>query len=122
LALVVDDGLEHLLAAPAFSGIMREEDEAGAVAPGFGQRDADLAANAREKLVGHLDQDPGAVAGVRLAAARAPMEEVLENREGLADDLVGLAPLDVHDEPDAAGLVLVGGIVKALCGRDAEWG
>jgi len=45
------------------------------------------------------------------------VEQVDENLEGLADDRVGLASLDVDDEADATGVVLVAGIVEALGGR-----
>ena len=64
--------------------------------------------------MGHLDEDARPVPGVDLAAAGAAVQEVLEDGEGLAHDGVGLSPLDVHDEADAAGVVLVSGIVEAL--------
>jgi len=61
-------------------------------------------------------RDAGAVAGVHLAAAGAAVFEVQQHLDGVADDTVALLPLDVGDETDATGVVLVGGIVQALLG------
>ena len=69
-----------------------------------------------------LDQDPGAVAGVGFAAAGAPVVEVDQGRQAVAHDLVRLPPFQVDEEADAAGVVLVAGVVEALgrgiAGRD----
>ena len=63
--------------------------------------------------------DAGAVPGVDLAAAGAAVQQVLEHGERLAHDGVRLSALDVDDEADAAGVVLVGGIVEALRRRQS---
>ena len=63
-----------------------------------------------EEPVGHLQQDAGAVAGVGLAAARAAVPQVHQHLQRLLHDRVGTAPLDVDDEADAAGVVLVPGM------------
>ena len=62
----------------------------------------------------HLKQNARAVAGVLLATTRAAVIEVLQNLQTLLDDRVGLLPLDVRDEADAAGIVLKTRIVEAL--------
>ena len=49
-----------------------------------------------------------------LAPARAPVEQVDEQLQRLADDAVGLLTLDVDDEADPAGVVLVPRIVEPL--------
>ena len=69
-----------------------------------------------QEAIRHLDHDAGAVAGVRLAAARPAVQEVDQDLDGLVHDGVRLSALDVHDEADAAGVVLVRGIVQALGG------
>src|SRR5207245_10187587 len=70
------------------------------------------------KVVGRLlEQEAGAVASVRLAAALAPVEQVAEDLQRLADDRVRLLACDVDDEADAAGVVLVARVVEALGGR-----
>ena len=62
-------------------------------------------------------QHAGAVAGVDLAAAGAAVVEVLQDLDGLLEDLVRLASLDVDDEADAAGVVLELRVVESLLGR-----
>ena len=54
-----------------------------------------------------LEEDAGAVARVLLRPDRAAVLEVHEHRERLLDDVVRGAPLHVHDEAEAAGVVLV---------------
>ena len=49
------------------------------------------------------------------------MEEVLEH-QGLAHDGVRAPALDVDHETDAAGIVLVDGVMQALGGRQAPRG
>ena len=109
-----DDLLEDAAARRGLRGIARQEHEPGAVVAGGGEGDAEAAALAGEERVGHLDHDARAVARVRLAAAGAAVEQVLQHGERLAHDGVRLSALDVDDEADAAGVVLVSGIVEAL--------
>ena len=114
LALVDHEPLQD---GPARLAVRRgagQEHEAGPVAALRGQGDAEPGALALEEPVRHLDQDAGAVARVHLAATGAAVQEVLQHREGLAHDRVGLAALDVHHEADPAGVVLVGRVVEAL--------
>ena len=70
-----------------------------------------------EEPVRHLNQDAGAVAGVGFAAAGAAVLEVDEHLQGVPDDGVRTAALRVHDEADAAGVVLVPRVVEAVGGR-----
>ena len=42
---------------------------------------------------------------------------LIEDLDRLADDVVRLAVLQIDDEADAAGIVLVPRVVQALCGR-----
>ena len=62
----------------------------------------------------HLQQQPGAVTGFRIAAACAAMGEVNQYLEPLLDNVVGLAALDVGDKADTASIVLVPRIVETL--------
>jgi hypothetical protein len=41
------------------------------------------------------------------------VDEIQQDLDALADDTVRSDPLDVGDEPDAAGVMLVSGVVKA---------
>ena len=77
--------------------------------PGLGQREAQLRAFAGKELVGNLDQNAGAIAGFRIAAAGAAMRQVEQNLNSLADDVVTFLAADAGDEADPAGVVLVRG-------------
>ena len=49
------------------------------------------------------------------------MGEVLEDLQPLADDVVRLAALDVDDEADAAGVVLVPGVGQPRASGGPLW-
>ena len=105
-----DDGGKERLERSRCSGVARQKDHADAVLAGWRQRRRrDLA----QEPVRHLHHDAGAVAGVDLAAARAAMREVHQHLQRLADDVVRFAAFHVHDEADAAGVMLVLRIVQA---------
>ena len=114
LALLADDPLDQrrgpARARPSSRG---RNTQPGAVLAGRRQRDAERRGDLAEKPVRRLDQDAGAVAGVRLAAAGAAVQQVDEDLQPLLDDAVRAAALDVDDEPDAAGVVLVARVVQA---------
>jgi hypothetical protein len=42
------------------------------------------------------------------------MIEIFQNRQGISHDFVGFFPLHMTHEPDAAGVVLIARIIKAL--------
>ena len=108
LALLGDDRLEELLAELLLGRVGRGEERARRRScPGSGSVDAQRPAARREELVGDLDQDARAVAGVVLAAAGAAVVEVHQRRQAVADELVRLPSLQVDDEADAAAVVLV---------------
>ena len=99
--------------------IAGQEDEPGAVVPFGRQREAQAGGLAPEEPVRHLDQNARAVAGVGFAAARAAVKQVDEDLQRLLDNRMRAAAFHVHDEPDAARVVLVGGIVKSLRRRQS---
>ena len=72
----------------------------GSVKPSFG-------AFAREEFVRNLNQNAGAVARFRIAAAGAAMRQVDEDLDALFDDVVRLLAFDIGDKTHAAGIVLV---------------
>ena len=117
-AFFAHDALENAFALQALVLLHRQEDHADAVLAGCGQREAELRAFAREELVRDLDQDAGAVAGFRIAAAGAAMRQVDEDLNALLDDVVAFVAADVGDEADAAGIVLMRRIVKPLRRRE----
>ncbi len=114
LALLLHNLFEPLFAVRPGRRIPGQEGHGHAVRAGLGQGDARLGRDFLKKRVRGLEEDARAVSGVGLAAAGAPMAQVVQDGQGLSDDLVRLFPLDVDHEADAAGVVLMPGIVKAL--------
>src|SRR3989304_1164645 len=80
-------------------------------APGAGGADAQGGALVHEELVRDLDEDAGAVAGIALAAAGAAVVQVLQGGDAVLHQLVRLLALELHDEADAAAIVLVARVV-----------
>lgn len=119
MALLPHHALEDALAVVPVGLVLRHVNHGHSVASGRGKHEAVLLRRLGEELVRELNQDARAVARVRLAATRAAMVEVDENLDALLDDLVGLLALHVHDEADAAGIVLELRVVKSLLGRQS---
>ncbi len=103
-----------MLAVLAVLGILRQENEAGAIIAERRQMQTDRWRLMREKPVRHLDQNTGAVAGIGLAAAGAAMFQIDQDLQGVLNDLMALAVLEIGDEADAARVMLVARIIKSL--------
>src|SRR5262249_769033 len=116
LPLVADDLVHHALDGLPLARVGGQKDGADAVAAGRRQRDAEALALLLDEGVRDLEEDARAVAGVLLAAAGAAVLQVDEDLHGLADEVARFAPLEVHDEADAAGVVFVLRVVQALLG------
>ena len=117
LAFGGDRALDLLLARDPGGRLLRQEHHPRTVLPDRGQRDPELAAGPAQERVRQLDQDAGAVALQGVGARGAPVREVLEDGERVADDRVVLLPLDVRDEAQPARVVLVRRVVEPLAGR-----
>ena len=113
-ALFLRNALEDAFALQAAVLVHRQEDHAHAVFAGLGQLNAQFAALARKESVRNLDQDAGAVAGLRVAARSAAMGQVDQNLDALADDLVAFFAADAGDQAHAAGIVLIAWMVETL--------
>ena len=105
------EGLLHLA---ALGRVARHEDQAAAVLARLGQLDMRLPGSVLEEEVRHLHEHAGAVASVGLAATGATMVEVLQDLDGLPEDVVGLAALDIGHETEATGVVLELRVVQTL--------
>jgi hypothetical protein len=81
---------------------------------------ADAVTGILEKFVWHLEQKTCSVPGVLFTAACTTVVKILEDGEGLLDELVRWVPFDIYDEPDATGLMLEFGVVQALFGGKAS--
>ena len=116
LAFLGDDVREQVLDLRALDGVARQEHHAHAVFARRRQIDAEHARFLAEEAVRQLQQHAGAVAGVRLAAARAAVQQVDDHLERLPHDPVRPAALDVDDESHAARVVFLARVVEALRG------
>ena len=113
LSLGLDRVLDQLLEHQPPLGVARQVADTDAVPAG--RRKLDPGGRAPQERVGDLQEDPRAVAGVRVGALGTTMLEVLERVERLLDHRVtGLAP-QLRDQRDAARVVLVRRVVEA-CG------
>ena len=96
--------------------VVRDERETDGVRTSGGQFEIDDLA---QEDVRHLDQDPGAVAGVHFRPGGAAVLEVTQRSERLFDDAVTGHPGERRDEGDAARVSLGPRVVKALSRRYA---
>ena len=102
LALLPDHAVQDPLALEACPCPIGEEDHADAVGSLGGQPDSRIGTDVREETVGRLQQNPGSVPRILLAAARSPVIQVEEHLDAHLHELMGDAPLHIHQEPDAA--------------------
>ena len=94
--------------------VLGQEHHSDAVAAGRRQLEAERRALLAEQPVGDLDEDAGPVAGERVRPYRTAMGDVAKELHPLAHDVVARPVADVHDEADAARVVLKGGVVESL--------
>src|SRR5690606_6697984 len=121
LAFLRADPRDRLLADRALVLVGRQEHDAGAVAAGLGQLGAERrASNLCEELVRQRGEDAGAVAGVRLGAARTAMIHSAQQVIRVANDLMTADAFDVRDEADAAAVVLHFGAVETVRARPSD--
>ena len=90
------------------------EELTDAIVLGGWQGHAQARAFLHEEVMGDLDEDAAAVAELGIRAHRAAMVEIEQDLQALLNDCVGLAVVHVGDEADAAGILAMGGIKKAL--------
>ncbi len=110
-----------MFAVSPFGWIRRQKHVADAVFSETRQFDAQIAKRCREKIVRHLQQNAGAIAGQWIATTGATMGEIHENLQALTHDLVALFAVHVDDEAHAASIVLEGRIVQAFTLAWIEW-
>jgi hypothetical protein len=86
-----------------------QEHQPGRVLAGRRQREVD---HGPEELVWDLEHDPGAVTGVGLGAARAPVVQPHERRQALGHHTMAAAAVQVRHERHAARVMLVRRVVE----------
>ena len=110
LALRRDGPLEQRLQARAGRIVLRQEAHQHPVLARLRQLEVHDGA---QQLVGHLHEDPRAVARARVGAVGAAVLEVLQGRDRFLDDLVRRAVVQARDHAHAARIVLEAGVVES---------
>ncbi len=110
LPLVMHDALQQRLQAPARVRVGRQEAHQHAVLARGRQLEVDHRA---QQLVGHLHQDPRAVARARVRAGGAAVLEVLKRRDRPRDHLVRGHVVQARHHAHAARVVLEAGVVES---------
>ena len=105
------DLLEKLPALLAVPSVDRKKHHPHAVFSRRRQVDPKPVALAGQEGVRCLEENAGPVARGRFAAARAAVLQVEQDLNGLVDQFMRLAILEVHDETDAARIVFVRRII-----------
>ena len=118
--LFLHDTLKETEAVDAADLVGREEDHPYAVAAPAAQPDAGFGGHLGQEAVGYLDGQAGAVAGVLLGAGGPAVLEIDQDGQGVANDSMGRAACDIHDESEAARIVLEGWVIKTLGSRSAS--
>jgi len=91
---------------------LRQEDKTGAILARRRQCEPEVRRRLAQEPIGHLHEHTRAVAGIRLRPAGAAVQQVEQDLQALFDDGMGFPALDVHNEADAACVVLVARIVE----------
>ena len=99
-------------------GVARQEQGTDSVIALGGEGEAEPLRRAAQEAVGNLHQHTAAVARLRVRADGAAMVEVQKNFETLGDNVMRFEIVHVRHETDAARILLVGGIVKAMSGGE----
>ena len=109
--LFFHDDLEHLLGLQALQGVLREKEHADAVVPLSLQRDPAFPGCFFEKVVGDLQQNADAVAGLPLGVLTGAVLQLFHDLQRIVHRLMGLCAVDVHHGADAAVIMFKGRIV-----------
>lgn len=120
LTLLGDDLVDRLLAGLPLLRIRRQKDDARPISPTRRQRRLEFRLrDLLQKLERQGRENARSVTRVLFATTSPTVSHPLEHLIRIIDDLPRSLPLDVRDEANAAGIVLVGGIVKTLFLRPA---
>jgi len=120
LAFLAHDRLKRPLLFRALPLVVGHEQHADGVIAFLRQRDAQRRHLLAEEAVRNLDQDPGAVARVRLAALTAAVLHVLEDSKRPADDGIRFDARNVRHEAHAACIPLKLRVIQPLLRRNSR--
>ncbi len=120
LPFLFHDSLDDFFLSVTLVPIGRQENHADPVISGPRQVDPDSLTRRLKEAMRNLHQDSGPVSCIGLAAPGSTMVQIHEHLERLADDPIGLLPLDVGNETDPARIVLVLRVVQTLFGGESD--
>lgn len=113
-ALLADNSGNQRLALLPPIGLRREKQHPDTIFPSGRQAHPDIAGGSLEKVVRHLQQNPGAVSRAGVATLRSSVTEAFKDLQPLLHNRMGFLALDVDDKADAAGVLLLLRVVEAL--------
>jgi len=115
LSFLFDNVFKELFGRLPLARIGRHEHQASRVFTLRWQLDALIRLHhLAEKLIRHLNENPGPVSRVRIGTAGTTMNHLIIHRERLLDDVVGTLALEVCDETHATGILFHGRFPQAL--------
>ena len=106
------DELEHLHGLIPAQVVLGEKEHPHPVVPFAPQLKAQLRRRFGEEAVGDLQQNTHAVAGLARGILSRPVLQLFHDLQRVVHRLMGLSALDVHNGPNAAGVVLEAGVVQ----------
>ena len=109
--LLGHDDFQHFLRLGPFELILWEKEHAHAIVLVLPQGNIQILCCASHQLMGDLEQQANAVAGLSGGILARPMLQLFHDFQGLVHGVIGFAALDVHHRADAAGVVLELGTV-----------
>ena len=112
--LGLDDDAAALLRAEVGA---RQEHHADGDAAGLGRLAARIAHVVAEEVLRDLDMDAGAVAGLAVGIDGAAMPHRLQRIDARRHDVAASLAVQRHDQADAAGIHLLGGVVAVGVGE-----
>ena len=120
LAFVPHKLLETLFALLLLVLVLGHENHAYAVVTVGRQAEIQPPIGTAEEAVGDLEQNARAVTGVGLRAPCAPVVQIEQDGQGLADNFVGFFAFDVDHKAYTTGVFLEGRIVESLLFGEAS--
>ncbi len=106
-SLLADDDLQHTHRKGSLERILREKEHADAVFPLLADLDAGSQCRLFEKFMADLGQNTHAVTHLAGGILPGPVLQLLNNMQGIVQNLIVLVAVDVHNGADSAGIVLL---------------
>ena len=118
MPLLTDDAFKDLTALLALRLVVGEKDIASCESTIVGQFNVALILrNLSEEVGRQCRHDAGPVPRIGFATTGSTMLHASQHFTCVFDDLMGPFAFDIRDETNATGIVLIGRVIEAICGR-----